>query len=63
MTAIQNLHVQLYMKRKLNIFTSLKCGKVTVGILLSSFMVVLKACVPIRLIYCALLMIKKCKHV
>lgn len=33
MTAIQNLHVQLYMKRKLNIFTSLKFGKVTVGIL------------------------------
>lgn len=37
MTAIQNLHVQLYMKRKLNIFTSLKCGKVTVGILFKLF--------------------------
>ena len=37
MTAIQNLHAQLNMKRKLNIFTSLKFGKVTVGILFKLF--------------------------
>ena len=37
MTAIQNLHVQLYMKRKLNTFTSLKFGIVTVGILFKLF--------------------------
>ena len=37
MTAIQNLLVQLYMKRKMNIFTSLKFGIVTVGILFKLF--------------------------